>query len=182
MKSIYNQVFTLFILTLFSVISLPLLAANDSIICHKPGTPAENTLSVNQNALPGHLGHGDTLGACVSDDDDNSVDNNGGNTNAANNNSGGNNVIICHLPGTPAENTISVNQSALSGHLGHGDISGACDGDENIQSPDPFITALLINEPNQTIEIPEPASWSIFGSGLLFWLYRRKTNKTLASR
>jgi len=35
-------------------------------ICHKPGTPAEKTLSVPPSAVPGHLGHGDTLGPCVS--------------------------------------------------------------------------------------------------------------------
>ncbi len=35
-------------------------------ICHKPGTPAEKTLRLPQSAVPGHLGHGDTLGACGS--------------------------------------------------------------------------------------------------------------------
>jgi hypothetical protein len=34
------------------------------VICHKPGTPAEKTLTVPQSAVPGHLGHGDTLGPC----------------------------------------------------------------------------------------------------------------------
>lgn len=33
-------------------------------ICHKPGTPAEQTLVVDDDAVEGHLGHGDTLGAC----------------------------------------------------------------------------------------------------------------------
>jgi len=33
-------------------------------ICHKPGTPAEKTLVVPYHALAGHLGHGDTIGAC----------------------------------------------------------------------------------------------------------------------
>ena len=33
-------------------------------ICHKPGTPAEQTLTVDDDAVPGHLGHGDYLGAC----------------------------------------------------------------------------------------------------------------------
>jgi len=33
-------------------------------ICHKPGTPAEQTLTVSQSALDGHLGHGDTQGPC----------------------------------------------------------------------------------------------------------------------
>ena len=35
-------------------------------ICHKPGTPAEKTLKVPTQALPGHLGHGDTIGSCGS--------------------------------------------------------------------------------------------------------------------
>jgi prepilin-type N-terminal cleavage/methylation domain-containing protein len=33
-------------------------------ICHKPGTPAEKTMTVPTSALGGHLGHGDTMGAC----------------------------------------------------------------------------------------------------------------------
>lgn len=33
-------------------------------ICHKPGTPAEQTLVVDDDAVPGHLGHGDYLGVC----------------------------------------------------------------------------------------------------------------------
>lgn len=39
--------------------------ANDAVeICHKPGTPAERTLVVDDNAVPAHLAHGDFLGAC----------------------------------------------------------------------------------------------------------------------
>ena len=34
------------------------------VICHKPGTPAEKTLIVDDDAVPGHLGHGDHLGPC----------------------------------------------------------------------------------------------------------------------
>lgn len=33
-------------------------------ICHKPGTPAEQTKCVPPGAVAGHLGHGDYLGAC----------------------------------------------------------------------------------------------------------------------
>ena len=33
-------------------------------ICHKPGTPAQKTKSLPEPAIPGHLDHGDTLGAC----------------------------------------------------------------------------------------------------------------------
>lgn len=34
-------------------------------ICHKPGTPAEHTLTVDDDAVPAHLQHGDTMGACA---------------------------------------------------------------------------------------------------------------------
>ena len=33
-------------------------------ICHKPGTPAENTITVSVNALPAHIAHGDFIGTC----------------------------------------------------------------------------------------------------------------------
>lgn len=33
-------------------------------ICHKPGTPAQKTLSIPPAALQGHIGHGDDIGAC----------------------------------------------------------------------------------------------------------------------
>ena len=34
-------------------------------VCHKPGSPAEKSLTVDESAVPGHLGHGDYLGECV---------------------------------------------------------------------------------------------------------------------
>src|ERR687897_277272 len=34
-------------------------------ICHKPGTPEEQTKEVSQRAVDGHLGHGDRLGPCT---------------------------------------------------------------------------------------------------------------------
>lgn len=37
-------------------------------ICHKPGTPAEHTITVSRSALNAHLKHGDTLDACPPDD------------------------------------------------------------------------------------------------------------------
>lgn len=43
------------------------------------------------------------------------------------NNGGNGRVAICHKPGTPAEKTMTVPQSALKGHLGHGDTVGPCD-------------------------------------------------------
>lgn len=34
-------------------------------ICHKPGTPAEQTKTIPSSALSGHLGHGDYEGPCA---------------------------------------------------------------------------------------------------------------------
>jgi prepilin-type N-terminal cleavage/methylation domain-containing protein len=33
-------------------------------ICHKPGTPAEKTMTIPLSALPAHVGHGDFIGTC----------------------------------------------------------------------------------------------------------------------
>ena len=33
-------------------------------ICHKPGTPAQHTLSLPEAAIPAHVNHGDLLGGC----------------------------------------------------------------------------------------------------------------------
>jgi Concanavalin A-like lectin/glucanases superfamily len=33
-------------------------------ICHRPGTPAQNTLVIPTHALAGHLSHGDAMGPC----------------------------------------------------------------------------------------------------------------------
>ena len=40
----------------------PPSGGGDVIICHKPGTSAEQTMRVPWTALSGHLGHGDTIG------------------------------------------------------------------------------------------------------------------------
>jgi hypothetical protein len=36
-------------------------------------------------------------------------------------------VTICHQPDTSAEMTLTIPESALEGHLGHGDFIGSCD-------------------------------------------------------
>ena len=33
-------------------------------VCHKPGTPAQKTMTLPQPAVQAHLGHGDTPGPC----------------------------------------------------------------------------------------------------------------------
>ncbi len=40
------------------------VASDDITICHKPGTSAEKTMVIDPSSLSGHLGHGDTDGAC----------------------------------------------------------------------------------------------------------------------
>lgn len=57
-------------------------------------------------------------------DDDGSVSGDGG---GSGDEEGGESVTICHQPGTPAQQTLVIPVSALSGHLGHGDYLGACD-------------------------------------------------------
>jgi hypothetical protein len=37
---------------------------NPVTICHRPGTPAEHTIVVDDSAVPAHLDHGDYLGPC----------------------------------------------------------------------------------------------------------------------
>ncbi len=34
------------------------------VVCHKPGTPAQKTMTLPQPAAEAHLRHGDTLGPC----------------------------------------------------------------------------------------------------------------------
>ena len=47
------------------VLSPIAFAGNGQVtICHKPGTPAEQTTEVDSPAVPAHLAHGDTLGPC----------------------------------------------------------------------------------------------------------------------
>jgi len=50
--------------------AIPVVASHDDgpqdkvVICHKPGTPAEHTMTLPESAVAAHLGHGDTLGPC----------------------------------------------------------------------------------------------------------------------
>jgi hypothetical protein len=119
-------------------------------ICHKPGTPAEQTKTLPISALTGHLGHGDTMGACL------------GATPTITPTATitptptvtptititptstftatevpGTFVTICHKPNTPAEQTKSIPESALNGHLGHGDTMGPCSEDTPVPTSPP---------------------------------------------
>src|SRR5215217_9243034 len=44
-------------------------------------------------------------------------------------------VTICHKPGTPAEKTMELPQSAVDGHLGHGDHRGPCESTTTTAAP-----------------------------------------------
>jgi hypothetical protein len=133
-------------------------AAQDMVeICHKPGTPAQKTLTVPASAVPGHVGHGDSEGACTGSVDppvdEPEVDATG-------------KVVICHKPGTPAEQTLEIAASALDAHLGHGDTVDACaveevtePGDESEEEPQG--RAVICHKPGtpdeQTMTVPRSA-------------------------
>jgi hypothetical protein len=61
-------------------------------------------------------------------------------------------VTICHMPGTPAEKTMIVPQSALQAHLDHGDTLGAC---EELK-PEPIIEVINNVEVLDPAEVVEP--------------------------
>jgi hypothetical protein len=99
--------------------TVPISATATVTICHKPGTPAEKTLVLPEAAVPGHLRHGDELGACpevtptLVPTDTFPI-------------SATAPITICHKPGTPAEKTLVLPQAAVPGHLQHGDELGPC--------------------------------------------------------
>jgi hypothetical protein len=99
-------------------------------ICHKPGTPAEKTMTLPRVAAEGgHMVHGDYTGACLATATPvpPGTEEPTATPPAPPVPPGGNDkVTICHKPGTPAQKTKSVPASALNDHLGHGDTTGAC--------------------------------------------------------
>ena len=93
-------------------------------VCHK----GRKTLTLPLDAVAEHIAHhGDDFpGECILDEEplpcddcDNDNDNDNDDTPPVK-------VILCHKPGTPAEKTLDVPVPAVSAHLGHGDIEGAC--------------------------------------------------------
>ncbi|AXA33443.1 prepilin-type N-terminal cleavage/methylation domain-containing protein [Francisella adeliensis] len=104
--------------------------SSEVTICHKPGTPAEKTMTLPASALNGHLGHGDSIGACSETEAEVEAST----------------VVLCHKPGTPAEKTKTLPAAAVKGHLGHGDYLGACG--EGVSDDD--------NEDNEEILICYP--------------------------
>jgi type II secretory pathway pseudopilin PulG len=111
---------------------------NDTItICHKPGEENE-TKTINDNAWPGHRGHGDTLGVCSCEGDEegcgeeeekfssaSAASSVSSSTSSSGEGSGGSSgkMDICHN-----NHTINVSVSACNAHMGHGDTVGTCPG------------------------------------------------------
>ena len=111
-------------------------ATGKEVICHKPGTPAQKTLSVPESALSGHLGHGDTLGPCLELAPPPAITPPAVTTATVR-------ITICHKPGTPAQKTLVLPESAIPGHLGHGDTLGLCEGSPPVASVARVVTAVL---------------------------------------
>jgi hypothetical protein len=84
------------------------------ILCHK----GRSTMSVNENATPSHLRHGDYLGPCQ------------------------NSVVICHRNKT----TLIVPQSEVQRHLNHGDSLGPCNGAQVMCTPNGFTIIVPANQ------------------------------------
>jgi hypothetical protein len=103
-------------------------------ICHKPGTPAEQTLALPEAAIPGHLRHGDYLGPCLEEPVPSPTPPPSGTITATVT------VTICHKPGTPAEMTLELPETAVFGHLRHGDYLGVCG-----EAPPEFAVWLMPN-------------------------------------
>ncbi len=105
-------------------------ASQTVVVCHKPGTPAEQTLVLPQSALSGHMRHGDTEGPCLTQSPNltatvpltltvSPVTPTLPMSPTAK-------ISICHKPGTPAEKMLWLPASAIPGHVGHGDLRGPC--------------------------------------------------------
>lgn len=118
------------------------VAANpgDTItICHVPGTARQQTMTIVDSSWPSYQSKGDTLGACpgssssaqssfaLSSSSGMSVSSSSMSASSSGTaSSGGSQITICHKPGTAAQQTFTVQQSAWSGHQKHGDTMGAC--------------------------------------------------------
>jgi hypothetical protein len=91
---------------------------NKVAICHRTGSKKHSwvTIRIDLHAWPGHLKHGDTLGACSGT----SPKGNGQNQDGK--------VTICHYAPskTPPWVTLQIDRSAWPAHLQHGDQFGPC--------------------------------------------------------
>jgi hypothetical protein len=101
------------------------------LVCHVPPGNPENpvTIEVAEPAVPAHLAHGDTEGACAGDE---APEEEPESEEQEDEDDGQVKVLVCHVPpGNPVNPvTIEVAEAAVSAHLAHGDTEGACAGDE----------------------------------------------------
>jgi hypothetical protein len=103
-------------------------------LCHvPPGNPdAAHTIAVGAPAVPVHVAHGDTEGACADDaEGEEPADEEDPEGEEQEEDAGQAKVLVCHVPPGNPENavTIEVAESAVSAHLAHGDTEGLCPGD-----------------------------------------------------
>lgn len=63
-------------------------------------------------------------------------------------------VAVCHKPGTPAEKTLYVPESAVPGHIGHGDTPGECVPGEETPDPSASPSASASATPEPTVSTP----------------------------
>ncbi|MFB5614743.1 MAG: hypothetical protein ACE5RI_06520 [Candidatus Nitrosomaritimum yanchengensis] len=118
-------------------------SSSTTTICHiPPGNPGNNhTITIGESALSAHLGHGDLLNACdyESESNSNEVEEFGDDVLVTSSST----TTICHIPpGNPGNNhTITIGESALSAHLGHGDLLNACDYESESNSNEETINA-----------------------------------------
>lgn len=98
------------------------------LVCHVPPGNPENphTVEVGESAVPAHLAHGDTEGACEGDEPGGEGDPEGEEEGEETEEE--TKVAVCHVPPGNPENphTIEVGESAVPAHLAHGDTEGAC--------------------------------------------------------
>jgi len=102
-------------------------------LCHKPGTPAEQTKCLPYSAVDGHLGHGDELGECNDTDDRFRLLVWAANPDAFLGNQtiilDISTVAVCHDdemdPGEPR--TLYVSWGEAQDHVSHGDFLGTCE-------------------------------------------------------
>jgi len=75
-------------------------------------------------------------------------------------------TIMCHKPGTNAQKTMDISNSAVSGHLNHGDYVGACTGDPSYNSSiATIISEGIYNGVTKTVIVDlKPSSFAKFGN------------------
>lgn len=82
-------------------------------VCHKPGTPAEQTLSIAQSAVMAHIRHGDTGGECDDGSDDDGSDQNGDDNGDDSNNDDDNDTTVPVISNLTASSTATTSSDVI---------------------------------------------------------------------